>query len=109
MRNDYASVIQQNIGNEPMTPSGFLNKHKSKFPKGTTTANISSSFRYLYDQGHIDAVVLRSTDNRTTRAYFSKEQATCPADPLERLLEAVSEIENELRTLRQIRDLTKLL
>ena len=109
MRADYSSIIQQNINSDPLTPSGFLTKHKSKFPKGTTTADISSSFRYLYDRGHIDAVVLRQTDNRTTRAYFSKTQTDCPADPLERLLEAVAQIENELRTLRQIRDLTKLL
>ena len=92
-----------------MTPAGFVAKYQSKLPKGTKTSDISSSFRNLYKNGHIDAVVLKQTDKRVTRAYFIERRKECPSDPLERLLEAVSQIESELRTLRQIRDLTKLL
>jgi len=108
--NEYSSIILRNISSQPMTPTEFVNKFKSQLPKGCKAQHISSSFRYLYEHGSIDAVELSPEDSkRVKRAFFKKGTSKCSEDALDRLLQAVSEIEIELRTLRQMRDLAKTL
>jgi len=110
MYTEYSSIIMRNLTSQPMTPSEFINKHKQLLPKGCKAADISSSFRHLHKRGSIDAIELSPEGSkRVKRAYFKKAVTKCSEDSLDRLLQAVAEIEAELRTLRQMRDLAKTL
>lgn len=93
----------------------FYQRHKQALPRGAASGDISSTLSYLSGKksSGVRRKELHPERNLKRKSYVyyipgkKRTQPECSSDPLDRLLEAVGEIEQELISLRQIKKLAQ--
>ena len=108
------------LDQQPVTSLEFYERHKRSLPKGVNAKKVSTVLAYLgkHHRWNVHRDTLSLDDDPQGRekfVYFIPgrpvtqvvSEKACSEDPLDRLLDAVSEIERELRSLREIKKIAQ--